>query len=88
MLGARHVYAYTVLYGWVGHFEDAPVPPAEIIRNAIKSVQLDPSDPRAHRTAAAGYFFNKQLDMFERHATTAVELALTTLKYYRSWARC
>jgi len=72
---ARHMYAYALLTGWIFHFEQSPAPPASIIANAVKSVELDPTDYRAHRTAAFGYFFNKDLGSFDRHATQAIELA-------------
>jgi adenylate cyclase len=72
---ARQQYAYTLLMGWVAGFEDSPAPSAEILQNAIQAVQLDPSDHRAHRTAAAGYFFAKQLSQFEKYAERAIEMA-------------
>ncbi|MFN0040052.1 MAG: adenylate/guanylate cyclase domain-containing protein [Burkholderiales bacterium] len=69
---ARHVYAYTLLLGWISHFEESPAPPVEIIRNAVKSVELDPGDYRAQRTAAVGYFFSKRLELFDHHARLAL----------------
>jgi adenylate cyclase len=72
---ARQQYAYTLLIGWIGGFETSPLPPKEVIENAIHAVQLDPADPRGHRTAAMGYFFDKQLTRFDEEATKAIELA-------------
>ena len=72
---ARRDYAWWMLIGWIFRFEKAPAPPSEIKRNAIKSVELDPNDPVAHKTAAFGYFFDKQLGMFRREAQTALDLA-------------
>ena len=51
------------------------MPPQEIIAQAAKAVQLDPADARAHMVAATAYFFNKQLDLFEREAEQAIALA-------------
>ncbi len=71
---AREEYAWLMLIGWIFRFEKTPAPPAEIKQNAIRAVELDPYDPRAHRTAAYGYFFDKQLNQFEREATAALNL--------------
>ena len=63
------------------------MPPQEITAQASKAVQLDPADARAHMVAATAYFFNKQLDLFEREAQQAMALApydaeiLATLGY-------
>jgi hypothetical protein len=46
-----------------------------LLENAIRSVELDPTDAFAHRTAAFGFFFDHQLDLFEREAQLAFELA-------------
>jgi adenylate cyclase len=72
---ARHLYAYTLLVGWISHFEESPAPPSSIIANAVRSVELDPTDYRAHRTAAFGHFFDKNLGLFDQHATRAIEIA-------------
>jgi adenylate cyclase len=72
---ARQQYAYTLLIGWISGLEQNPVAPAEIKENAIHSVKLDPTDHRAHRTAAVGYFFDHQLDLFEREAEIAIQMA-------------
>jgi TolB-like protein/tetratricopeptide (TPR) repeat protein len=71
----RHEYAWLLLLGWIFRLEIAPRPPQDVKRNAIESVRLDPSDALAHRTAAYGYFFDHQLDLFEREARIAFELA-------------
>ena len=72
---ARRELAYLAVIGWVFRFDKTPVPPQEITAQAAKAVQLDPSDARAHMVAASAYFFNKQLDLFEREAQQAMELA-------------
>ena len=72
---ARQAYAYLLLIGWIAGLDPAPAPPKEVKENAIRASQLDPSDHRARRTAAAGYFFDKQLDLFESEAKIAMELA-------------
>ena len=51
------------------------MPPKEIVAQASKAVQLDPSDGRAHMVAAAAYYFNKELDLFEHEAQQAMALA-------------
>ena len=71
---ARQAYAYLLLIGWVAGLDPAPAPPKEVKENAIRASQLDPSDHRARRTAAAGYFFDKQLNLFESEAKIAMEL--------------
>ena len=72
---ARQEYAWLMLIGWFNRYEDVPAPPAEVKQNAIKSVDLDPGDAHAHRTAAFGYFLDKQLDLFAKEARIALELA-------------
>ena len=72
---ARRELAYLAVIGWVFRFDKTPVPPQEITAQAAKAVQLDPSDARAHMVAASAYFFTKQLDLFEREAQQAMELA-------------
>ena len=72
---ARRELAYLAVIGWVFRFDETPVPPQEITALASKAVQLDPADARAHMVAATAYFFNKQLDLFEREAQQAMALA-------------
>ena len=72
---ARRELAYLATIGWVFRFDDTPVPPQEITAQAAKAVQLDPADARARMVAATAYFFNKQLDLFEREAQQAIALA-------------
>lgn len=72
---ALHQYAWTLLNGWIFRHETTSTPSEEILRNAIKAVELDPTDAYAHRTAAYGYFFAHQLDLFERETRIALELA-------------
>ena len=72
---ARQEYAWLMLIGWFNRYEDVPAPPAEVKQNAIKSVDLDPGDAHAHRTAAFGYFLDKQLDLFAKEARIALDLA-------------
>ena len=72
---ARRELAYLAVLGWVFRFDETPVPPQEITALASKAVQLDPADARAHMVAATAYFFNKQLDLFEREAQQAMALA-------------
>jgi adenylate cyclase len=72
---AQREYAWLTLMGWIFRFEKTPAPPETLISNAIRSVQLDPSDPYTHRSAAYGWYFDKQFDQFEREAKMALELA-------------
>jgi TolB-like protein len=71
----RHQYAWLLIRGWIFRFEASAKPPEMVNANAIASVQLDPADALAHRTAAYGYFFDHQLDLFEREVRLAFELA-------------
>ncbi len=66
--------AWHKLVGWIFRL-DTSLPPEEIRQNAINAVQLDPNDGLAHRTAAFGYLYDRQLDLFEREAQLAFELA-------------
>jgi TolB-like protein len=83
---ARRELAYLDVIGLVW-FDDTSVSPQEIIAQATKAVQLDPADARARMVAACAYFFNKQLNLFEREAQQAMALAphdgeiLATLAY-------
>ena len=72
---ARQAYAYLLLIGWVTGLDPSPAPPREVKENAIRAVQLDPTNHRARRTAAVGYFFDHQLPLFESEAKYAMELA-------------
>jgi adenylate cyclase len=72
---ARQEYAWLRLMGFIFRFEPTQQPPQEIRSNAIKAVELDAADALAHRTAAFGYFFDHQLDLFEREAELAFERA-------------
>ena len=72
---ARQEYAWLTLKGWAHRQDDASQPFAKLLENAIQLVQLDPTDAFAHRTAAWGYFFDHQLDLFEREAELAFQLA-------------
>jgi adenylate cyclase len=72
---ALREWAWFSILGWVFEVDDPPVPPKEITVQAIKAVQLDPADARAHLTAAFAYFFTKQLDLFEHEAQQAIALA-------------
>ena len=80
---ARRELAWLAVIGWVFRFDETPVPPQEIIAQATKAVQLDPADARAQMVAATAYFFNKQLDLFEREAQQA--MALAPFDAPRSW---
>jgi tetratricopeptide (TPR) repeat protein len=51
------------------------MPPEEIKQNAIRAVELDPNDGLAHRTAAFGYLYERRLELFEREAELAFQLA-------------
>ena len=73
---AKQEYAYTTLIGWIARLERSMAePPPELKAAAIEAAAMDPSDARANRTAAMGYFFDHQLDMFEHHADRAMALA-------------
>jgi adenylate cyclase len=72
---ARRELANLAVIGWVFRFDKTPEPPQEITAQATKAVQLDPADARARMVAASAYFFNKQLDLFEREAEQAMALA-------------
>jgi adenylate cyclase len=72
---ARQEYAWTMILAWLFRFDEAALPLRELKENAVKSVQLDPAEPLAHRTAAFAYFFEKELDFFEGEARSALELA-------------
>ena len=72
---AHRELAWTGLLGWIFRLEEKPLPPGEIVAQAAKAVQLEPSDARAHLVAASAYFFTKQLPLFEREADLALALA-------------
>jgi len=72
---AREAYAWTLLMGWIFRFETSQVPPAEIKENALRALELYPGDALTRRTAAYGYLFDRQLDLFRRHADRALEMA-------------
>jgi adenylate cyclase len=72
---AHQEYAWLKLNGWIFRFEKSTLPSQQIKQNAIKAVDLDSNDALAHRTAAYGYFFDHQLDLFYREAQLALELA-------------
>ena len=72
---ARRELAWLAVVGLINRLDETPVPPQEITVQAIKAVQLDPSDGRAHMVAAAAYYFNKELDRFEHEAEQAMALA-------------
>ena len=72
---ARREWAWFSVLGWVFGVDYPPVPQKEIITQAIKAVQLDPADARAHMVAAFAYFFTRQLDLFEYEAEQALTLA-------------
>jgi hypothetical protein len=57
---AKRDYAWLLLIGWVWRLETSPLPPREVMDSAIRSVELDPSDPYGHRNAAFAYYFDKQ----------------------------
>jgi adenylate cyclase len=84
---ARRETAWLAVVGLISRLDETPVPPREIVAQASKAVQLDPSDGRSHMVAAAAYYFNKQLDLFEHEAQQAIALApfdaesLATLAY-------
>ena len=72
---ARREIAWLAVVGLINRLDKPPVPPQEIVAQASKAVQLDPSDGRAHMVAAAAYYFNKQLDLFAHEAKQAIALA-------------
>ena len=72
---ARQEQAWGMLIAWIFRLEDTVAPPTEIKMNAIKSVELDPGDALTHRTAAFGYYFDRQSDLFKREVDLAVSLA-------------
>ena len=72
---AHRELAYLATIGRVFRFDDMPVPLQEIKAQAAKAVQLDPADARARMVVATAYFFDKQLDLFEREAQQAIALA-------------
>jgi TolB-like protein/class 3 adenylate cyclase len=72
---ARRELAWLAVVGLISRLDETPVPPQEITAQAIKAVQLDPADGRAHMVAAAAYYFNKQLDLFDHEAAQAMALA-------------
>ncbi len=84
---ARREIAWLAVVGLISGLDKPPVPPQEIVAQASQAVLLDPSDGRAHMVAAAAYYFNKQLDLFEHEAKQAMALApydaesLATLAY-------
>src|SRR5262245_47752444 len=72
---ARREIAWLAVVGLINRLDQTPVPPKDIVAQASKAVLLDPSDGRAHMVAAAAYYFNKQLDLFEHEAQQAMALA-------------
>jgi TolB-like protein/class 3 adenylate cyclase/Tfp pilus assembly protein PilF len=72
---AKRDYAWLLLIGWVWRLEPLPLPAREVKENAIRSVELDPTDPYARRTAAFAYYFDKEFDLFERESRMALDLA-------------
>src|SRR6185295_17198217 len=72
---ARQEYAWTMILAWLFRFDEAALPRRELKENAVRSVQLNPSEPFAHRTAAFAYFFEKEMDFFEGEARSALDLA-------------
>jgi TolB-like protein len=94
---AHREIAWLAVIGLISRLDETPVPPKEIVAQAIKAVQLNPSDGRAHMVAAAAYYFNKQLDLFQHEAQQAIALApydaesLATLGYMTAtsgdWSR-
>ena len=63
--------AWIATIGRAFRLDETPTPPEEIIAQANKAVQLDPSDARARMVAASAYFYNGQLDLFEQEAQAA-----------------
>ncbi len=72
---ARRELAWLAALGWMYRFDETPVPPHEILEQATKAVQLDPSVARARMVLAGAYLFNKQPDRFEHEAQQAIALA-------------
>jgi TolB-like protein len=72
---ARREIAWLAVVGLISRLDETPVPPKEIVAQASKAVLLDPFDGRAHMVAAAAYYFNNQLDLFEHEAQQAIALA-------------
>ena len=72
---ARQEYAWTTILAWLFRFDESALPRRALKENAIKSVQLNPAEPLAHRTAAFAYFFEKEMDFFEGEARSALDLA-------------
>jgi tetratricopeptide (TPR) repeat protein len=72
---AKRDCAWLLLIGWVWRLEPSPLPAREVKENAIRSVELDPTDPYARRTAAFAYYFDKEFDLFERESRMALDLA-------------
>jgi TolB-like protein len=72
---AHRELAWLAVVGLINRLDETPVPPREIAAQAMKAVQLDPADGRAHMVAAAAYYFNKQLDSFKDEAQQAIALA-------------
>ncbi|NWG72863.1 MAG: adenylate/guanylate cyclase domain-containing protein [Parvularculaceae bacterium] len=72
---ARQEYAWTVILAWLFRFDETALPRHELKANSVRSVQLDPAEPLAHRTAAFAYFFGKEMDFFEGEAQSALNLA-------------
>src|SRR5262245_1299378 len=54
---ARREIAWLAVVGLISHLDEKPVPSEEIVAQASKAVQLNPSGGRAHMVAAAAYFF-------------------------------
>jgi adenylate cyclase len=72
---ARQQYAWFKLVDWIVRVDPSPKPPRVIKENAIRAAALDPADALAHRTAAFGYFFDKQLDLSAREFAIALDLS-------------
>jgi hypothetical protein len=72
---ARRELAWLAALDLLYRLDETPVPPHEILEQATKAVQLDPSVARARMVLAGAYFFNKQPDRFEHEAQQAIALA-------------
>ncbi len=72
---ARSDYAWFKLVFWIFRLDPSPNPPRIIKDNAIRAAALDPADALAHRTAAFGYFFDKELDLWAREFAIALDLS-------------